>query len=99
MVLKIRDGEKADKWWYFNLSEGFSIEAIRYKEAYKECSLLRDDKTDEVTTVADFIQYPRADDELIKICYRRPPDGGIWRIMFSRDAYILNDEGKTIERL
>lgn len=99
MILKIERYKKREDWWL--LDDIRKISKAQFKQSFKQDF---DDKVDADVFILDYEDYLKevgggqdSRDVVRLIC--RLSNGDEYVILFDTIAYILNDSGKTIEKL
>ena len=92
MVLKIRDADRDQKWWYYDNIAKISTDLISYQESMERCKSMG---CPEVFLVNENM-HP---DDTVRFCIVRFKNNDECAMAFINEAYLLSDEGKTIERI
>ena len=99
MILKIQRYDNNQKWWYID-----NIRKVSVSEPYKRrpgsfeyIDLVIEDIESDCTCASNQEGCSECVDCLLLIC--RLDDGSEYSIQFDTLAYLLNDQGKTIEKI
>ena len=100
MILKIADPTAENKWWFYDGIEKISVD----KEAYvleSDGRIVRKEDQNVELIAPDVILCGESNDMDIIVCiirFSRWHDDEFF-VAFQGEAYLLNDDGKTIEAL
>ena len=106
MILKIRDPNVKHKWFFYDKIARVSVNhadyAVRFKGEDVEIYYKKDDRAIDPLDV-DLSLIPveiNEDTSVTSICVRfNVPRDEEWFVIVGSEAYLLNDEGTTIEKI
>jgi len=103
MILKIRDACIEGKWFYYDKIARVSVDSTGYKIHERQVVDREDEKhvADLYFQSIDKAPQKGPIDQVTVCCVRFGVERGDVEILFgfNTEAYLLNDEGKTIERI
>ena len=97
MILKIQDSTNSRKWHYKDNIADISFNYSEYTATSDDKLFFEEEeiKFDYMTAV--YVVYPKQIENIVVAVFIK--NGNEGRIAFNTQAYLLNDEGKTVEKI